>query len=794
MSRRNTSLLRAESVTVPVRVLPRPIALLFIGAIVALGVWGALSLRTSNKISDFLPAGEDPDLALLSSVLTESELIRTIVLDVEAPSAAVAAASAKIMSERLVGVEGVAWVRSGFGGDQIEAIRSLYFDRRLGFVSDDPDELTRLTSQEGLRDAARDLKRQLGLPTATLVRSMAQRDPLQTFMRQVERFSEFRVGHLDLVDGQLVTRDGRHGIVFVATTASPFDAKAYRPVAAAIDTAFEAAKAAGATKLERSGVHGFAAASERAIRRDVTRISTVSSIGIALMFFVVFGRIRFAILPGLPIGAGFAVGVAALVLIFDSTHGIAFAFGSAMMGVSVDYAVHLIGHHAAQGGDSAGRSVARVWRALVLGCATTVAGLVGMMWASFPGIAEIAVFSSVGVAAALFTTRYLIPPFLPTGGETSAVHARLIAATGVVLEALSRRRRLMFLLLAPVLGLVAVGLPMLQWDDTPAALNRIDEALHAEDERVRARVSRVESGQLVVAIGDTEEAALAVNDRVFAALDGHAEVSGFKSLHSLLWSAGLQRANRAKFVDTELRGRFDDAFAAEGFRPAMFGDVFTATTAPPLTFADLAASPLGPIVRPFRVDLGGRVAFLTFLEGLGDADKVESSLAGIEGARLFEQHRFLARAYGAYRKRTLQLVALGLVLVFLLVLAYYRNVRLAAAAFAPALIAGLAMLGLAGVLGMTANLMHLVALLLVLSMGVDYGVFMVEHRQSADGRSVTFASITIACATTLLSFGTLAVSDNPALSALGFGVGVGVLIALWLAPTALLLAGVDDGH
>jgi predicted exporter len=84
--------------------------------------------------------------------------------------------------------------------------------------------------------------------------------------------------------------------------------------------------------------------------------------------------------------------------------------------------------------------------------------------------------------------------------------------------------------------------------------------------------------------------------------------------------------------------------------------------------------------------------------------------------------------------------------------------------------------------------MHLVACLLVLSMGEDYAVFLLESRESPRQIATTFVGLLLACVTTVLSFGLLALSSHPALRALGIVTSLGVLLSLVLAPLALSIA------
>jgi predicted exporter len=71
------------------------------------------------------------------------------------------------------------------------------------------------------------------------------------------------------------------------------------------------------------------------------------------------------------------------------------------------------------------------------------------------------------------------------------------------------------------------------------------------------------------------------------------------------------------------------------------------------------------------------------------------------------------------------------------------------------------------------------ALWLLLGMGVDYGIFLVEH-PADDGEA--WLAIGLGAVSTLLSFGLLAVSTTPAIHAFGTTLGVGVTLVWLLSP------------
>jgi predicted exporter len=74
-------------------------------------------------------------------------------------------------------------------------------------------------------------------------------------------------------------------------------------------------------------------------------------------------------------------------------------------------------------------------------------------------------------------------------------------------------------------------------------------------------------------------------------------------------------------------------------------------------------------------------------------------------------------------------------------------------------------------------------------MGVDYGIFAVDGAQEPDLLGATLSSILVSCLTSVFVFGSLALSGQPALRAIGLTTGTGILFALVLSPAVFVLAG-----
>jgi len=808
--------------------------------IAGMAVYSSLRLEVTTDITHFLPAGGDHRMAQLSRELADSPLTRTLILSVGATRAdADVRGAAVALAGRLAAHPEVASIQRGPTQAMGEAVYALYAPRLTYFVSERPEvEVPRELSDAGLDRAAAALKQSLAAPLSPLLTRVAGADPLQWFPAILRRFQRAQAGSLEVDGDQFVARtegspDRReHAILFVSTKHSPFDSQAQAPLMEAIRTAFdEVARAAGGgLTLERAGAAPIAIDAERRIKGDLERISVLSTAGVLLVFLLMFGSVRSVLLAMLPVFVGALAGTTVGLLLFGRLHGMTLAIGSTLIGVADDYPILLLTTRAmAPPTESPESVVRRIWMGILLGGLTTAAGFAALAWTSFPGVREMAVTSTVGILAALAATRYILPPLMggrvrrtPLLRHGSALAGRVFGwlgawkhprsslaspdpgarrASGRITVSVPMR----IALVLPVVILCAVGLPRLRWLDSLAALSPAPPALKDEIDRVRAQVSRMDDGRFVIATAPDIEQALRTNDEIARRLEtAHAGgvLEAWTSLHAFLWSADLQRRNRAALAAVpELGARTLAALARQGFKPEAFAAFQRAAealheppTTPPLTIDDLRDGPLAPLVRPFLVTVGKEVGVLTFVRGVKRPAELVAALGDLPGARFFDQTAFLDETYARFRVQTLQAMGVGVVLILIVLFVRYRNVRNSLAALLPAVLAASATLALLGIAGVQTNLLHVLALLLVMSMGTDYGVFLVESAPSGTW-GTTLMSLVTSSATTLLAFGLLGLSTTPALRAIGLTTGIGIVCSLVLAPLALALtrAGAGEG-
>lgn len=118
----------------------------------------------------------------------------------------------------------------------------------------------------------------------------------------------------------------------------------------------------------------------------------------------------------------------------------------------------------------------------------------------------------------------------------------------------------------------------------------------------------------------------------------------------------------------------------------------------------------------------------------------------------------------------------------------YRNLRRTCAVLVPSVLSVGVTVCVLTLLGRGLDLVTLTALLFVVSMGDDYGVFLVDAITERDEPALHAAllGVLVAFATTLVGFGLLAFSEHPVLSGLGITAAAGICASVVLSPTTLL--------
>lgn len=534
-------------------------------------------------------------------------------------------------------------------------------------------------------------------------------------------------------------------------------------------------------RVLRAGVPLHAEAAAVQANREINTIGWGSLAGVLLLTWLAFRSVRPILLVGLSLVTGCAVALSVTAWCFGQVHLLTLVFGASLVGVAEDYGIHYFAARQnlphAQPRSLMRQLLPALWLALV----TSVIAYLALGAAPFPGLRQMAVFSATGLTAAMLTVVCWFP-FLDRG---TVPHSRLADWLGNTLLCWPRLNTHMardvrrgtaagaFLLLT--LGIWGVW--QLKAQDDVRQLQGSPAALIEQQKQIGALLGMPSPAQFYLVQGPTEEDVLQREEALKARLDAivaRGVMTGYSAVSDWVPSVAMQarHAELTRKVDTEVLAAVNMSLGEHLQRPA-FAPV-------PLTLSAWLAQSVSAAVRPLWLGrVSDQFASVVMLRGLNDVawlPQLAQQAEGLAGVRWVDKPAEISTLLARYRGSMTGLLVLGHVLVLVAL-----TVRFGRAAWRAWLPTALATVGAAAVLGWMGQpwqLFNVLALVLLLGVGVDYGIFLLEHEDDPSA----WLAVVIGAGSTWLSFGLLGLSSTPALRAFGLTLMAGLPLVLVLAP------------
>ena len=762
--------------------------------IAALLVCLVVILQTTfvSDLSAFMPRTPNARQQLLIEQLRDGPVARLIMVGIEGGAEGDAGASERARLSRALAAElqktGLFTAIQNGQAETLEHDRSYFFDNRY-LLS--PAVTPASFEAEGLHASISSSIEALSGSAGMALKPLFARDPTGETLHLLDQFSG--IDQPNSVEGAWASRDGKRALLLAFTRANGSDTDAQAQAVASVRSHFEALPERHTdTRLVMSGAGVSSVSARHTIESEVGRLATASFVLVVCLLLLVYRSPTLLVLGLLPVLSGVAIGVTAVSLVFGQVHGLTLGFGTTLIGEAVDYSIYFFVQ----------RSNASIpgsfWRTIWIGVLTSISGFAALMCSSFPGLAQLGVYSISGLIGAVLVTRYVLPVVTP-----QRLALRDLSGIARVLDgAITRAAVLRWPVI--VLALVAAGVVALHsdalWNRQLSGLNPIPQSERQVDEALRRDLGGAETRYIMALVAPDQESALQVAERAGGVLQDlvtRQVLGGYSSPANVLPSQATQRARQAALPDADqARSRLQQALQDLPIKPERLGafldDVQTARTRPLLQRSDLDRTSAALLVDAMLVPRTSDTLVLMPLRPTPDAvdgnialETVQAALqtAGLKDAVVIDMLEESTSLFDGYRHEALVLSGLGCLFIVAVLLIALRSPRRALRVTAPLACAVLCVTATLLLTGHPLTILHLVGLLLVVAVGSNYALFFDSGAQAGSPayRQQTQVSLAVATLTAVGSFGLLGLSKVPVLAAIGGTVAPGATLALVFA-------------
>ena len=773
-------------------------------------VRGGLNLKTN--ILELMPAAEQDPVFETSRSAFEGTMGKTVLILLENSSASGASTGDQLTEARrrvktLLDQSDVFGTVRGFDQSGGRPFYDLYFPHRYHLLA--PSVRQILRSEQPISSLKQHIQRGLHRQTMPLSSDLLERDPLLFFPELLNHWSD--VNASDQAErAENENTDGQQEVLIGRLNQDPLSPEVQRTVDQLIDRCKSVAQQqeAGVT-LRWTGLVRLAMVSRNRMQNDASWIGTISLLGVILLVYLVFRSFRHLLLLVSTVLIGLMSAFTITQMVFD-LHVVTIAFGATLIGISVDYAFHYYTNHRYRTGWwSPWNGLKQIFPGITFGLLTSLMAFSSLSFTPLPALQQIAIFTCIGLLGAYLTVvscfpfmaRVLLPsdrtPDKISGPDLPGALARKLVGLWRTVGSGTASVVVLSSSMILIVVLLVFGLSSLQFNDNLEQLAQIPDELKENDRYIRNATGIKNTGRYILVEAASKEQLLQRQEEIRQQLDELKSANAFDGYWGLLPFLPSQRRQKQnlKLIEGSLLSQSEQlrtALRDVGYRSDINDELVstlktTVRNEQVLTVDEWLNHPASFGLRQLWLGCSdGRCSSLIILKQIRNEQRIEQTFESLDFAHYRNRKRAFERVMRQYRVRSITLAsaAYGIILLFLL-LRY--GLRMGLLMFLPSVLGTFITISSLSLFGVEFHLMHVLAVLIILGMGIDYTIFLVEEAQQDQSIQPTMVALILSALTTVLSFGCLAFSQAAVIHSIGLIVFPGILLILLLSPMVCMM-------
>jgi len=644
---------------------------------------------------------------------------------------------------------------------------------------------------ENIREQLTDYYRTLFSPEGWFLKNFIKSDPLNLKAIGIKKLASLNIiPDARLQDNHFVSADGKNVLIIAETGVDITDAEGAREMLSRLTSLGEGI-VSGGIEMSVLSAHNYTVANADTIKSDLIVVLGISSLSM-IFLFVFFLRTWKAFFVLLVSFSSFAIALFTVSLLFKMVSAITIGFGSVLLGLSDDLSLHV--YFALRPGNSKKKTydipaiMAEVSRPVLFGGVITLCAFSLLIFSSLPGQRQLGAFAIIGVLASLAMSLILLPHMMQASSGGKDPHCFI----------LKKRRQSYPWITIALWALLMAGCSWqarhIAFSGNLNALNFIPDKIREVELKIKETWGDFRGHGMIFSEGNDMESALEANDKLFKCLEQNEADADIISIASIIPSIKTQQANQKAWEEfwSEKGEGVRKMLLEEGKRIGFSGSAFDlffssldASTAPILP-EDLNPAGIGNLIDSMIIRSDEKISILTLAP---DTDEIRSLIErnkdSLSGVRFVSQSYFSEMIREAVSKDFLRFIAGALLLIIILLALLFRDLKKVLMSLIPVATGMIFMFGVMSLFDVTFNIFNIISTILVIGLGVDYGIFMV-CKCSEGYEHDTDTAVLLSGLTTVTGFGALIFARHPALHSIGItvllGIGAAIPSAMFVIP------------
>jgi len=606
----------------------------------------------------------------------------------------------------------------------------------------------------------------------------------------------------EIYNGYIFTRDKKNLLLFI-TTSNPVNETSKNTVfLEGLDEAIKniVSRANNIVSAEYFGAVAVSVGNAEIIKKDIILTVTIALIILMLLISLFFRRVSVFLFIFLPAIFGGGVALALLFLIKSQISLIALSIGAVLLGITVDYSLHIFTHFRQK--KSVTGTIKDVSLPIVMSSITTASAFMCLMFVSSETLHELGLFAALSViTAALFSLIVLphllkIPKYKRKQGNDFKNKTFLEKFT-------SYRFDKNYILISIIVILSIVFLftsKHISFETDMEKMSYVSDKLaQAEENLDRINNYKLRSVYLACTGKDLNQA-LINNEKFQKKIENLVNqniIKKYTSVSTFLISDSLQQ-ERIKlwnqYWSKDKKQKLKQQLITSGNQYKFKENAFE-------KFYNL----LDKQYQPLEKNISDKIKELFFNDYITETDELTSvvtllkvdkknkqqvydAFAGNSNLIILDKAYLFSTFIDILRKDFSLLVKLSLLIVLFIMVFSFGRIELGLITFIPITLSWLWTLGIMGIFGIKFNIFNIIISTLIFGLGIDYSIFIMrgllqEYKTGIKNLNSYKTSILLSAITTITGIGVLIFARHPALRSIALVSIIGILSVVLISYT-----------
>jgi 1-acyl-sn-glycerol-3-phosphate acyltransferase len=644
-------------------------------------------------------------------------------------------------------------------------------------------------------------KQLISSPAGMMVKDRISGDPLGIGNPAFKKIRQIQYDeNFDLYDGHIISKEGRYLLLFINPAFPANNTGKNSQLLKGMEEVIGELQTHGYETLDAIYFGGVAVAVGNAgqLKKD-----TWLTLGITAFFLFIFiswyfktKRAPLVILIPVVLGALFSLSM--IYWIKGSISVIALAAGSIVLGIAINYSLHVYNHFRHRNEMQA--VLNDLAFPLTIGGLTTIGGFFCLQFVQSEILKDLGLFAAFSLIGASLSSLIFLPHLIknPQAGLGPAKSSERDSWIAQIANYHPEKNKWLVLVIFLLTGVFAFFINRVRFDQDMMHMNFMPEPL----KKAEATLNKINAYSLrsvyLITDGVNLESALrkqeTVNEKL-KILRKKNIIKKYSGAFQLLISDSLQKT-RIRYWNAYWTGNEKSALLlntrAEGEKLG-----FTHTAFDP--FQNLLNKDYQPLDSPesrvlingfaneFMVVKSNQVSLVSLLKAEPEDKKfIYQDFSATPDVTVIDKQYMTSKLLGVVTADFSQIGWMTSILVFVVLLLTYGRIELALVSFIPMVIAFIWILGIMGMAGLQFNIVNIILSALIFGLGDDYSLFIMdgllqEYKTGKKNLASYKSSIVLSAITTLAGLGVLIFAKHPALRSIALISITGILCVVLIA-------------